>query len=243
MTVGVITQARMTSTRLPGKVLMKAGGVTMLSHHVTRLQRAGLAVHVATTTNATDDPLVEAAGELGVPVHRGSEDDVLGRYADAAREFGLDVVVRVTSDCPLIDGAVVAEGVRAFEAAGDPTLYLSNSVERTYPRGFDFEVFSAGALLDADRNAREQAQREHVTPYLYSGAGSDRRPMRAFRRAGDASAYRVTLDTADDFELIRRLIEEHDAAGLGAEQIIDLLDRHPELVAINAHVEQKRLTE
>ncbi|MFI2707748.1 cytidylyltransferase domain-containing protein, partial [Nocardioides sp. CER28] len=235
MTVGVITQARMTSTRLPGKVLMSAGGATMLAHHVTRLQRAGLAVHVATTTNTTDDPIVEAAVALGAPVHRGSEHDVLGRFAGAVGQFGLDTVVRVTSDCPLIDGAVVARGVQAFEEAGDPDLYVSNALERSYPRGFDFEVFSTAALLDADRHAREPAEREHVTPYLYSG----RRPLLTVRRDGDASRLRVTLDTADDYELIRRLIEEHDAADLDAEQIIAVLESHPELVAINAHVEQK----
>jgi len=100
-------------------------------------------------------------------------------------------------------------------------------------------VFGAEALLDADRHAREQPKREHVTPYLYSSG----RAVRSVRRAGDASRYRVTLDTADDLELIRRLIEEHGAADLDAEQIIDVLDRHPDLVAINAHVEQKKLTD
>jgi spore coat polysaccharide biosynthesis protein SpsF len=239
MRLGVITQARMTSTRLPGKVLMTAGGRSMLAHHVLRLRRAGLPVYVATTANATDDPIVAAATELGVEVHRGSEDDVLARFAGTIEEFGLDTVVRVTSDCPLIDGAVVARGVEAFEAAGDPGLYLSNTLERSYPRGFDFEVFSAAALLDAHRHAHSPAEREHVTPYLYSG----RHPTRALRRAGDASRYRVTLDTADDFELIRRLIEDHGAADLDAEQIIAVLDAHPELVALNTHVEQKKLGE
>jgi spore coat polysaccharide biosynthesis protein SpsF len=235
--LGVITQARMTSTRLPGKVLMSAGGQSMLAHHVLRLRRAGLPVYVATTTNATDDPIVAAAAELGVEVHRGSEDDVLARFAGTIEEFGLEVVARVTSDCPLIDGALVAAGIRAFDEAGDPDLYLSNTLERSYPRGFDFEVFSATALLNADRDARSPAEREHVTPYLYSG----RQPTRALRRASDASHYRVTLDTPDDFELIRRLIEDHGAADLDAEQIIAVLDAHPELAALNAHVEQKKL--
>jgi spore coat polysaccharide biosynthesis protein SpsF len=239
MTLGVITQARMTSTRLPGKVLMTAGGRSMLAHQVLRLQRAGLPVYVATTTNATDDPIVAAAADLGVDVHRGSEDDVLARFAGTIEEFGLDTVVRVTSDCPLIDGALVAGGVKAFEAAGDPDLYLSNTLERSYPRGLDFEVFSAAALLDAHRHAVTAAEREHVTPYLYSGP----RPMQGLRREGDASRYRVTLDTADDFELIRRLIEDHGAADLDADQIIAVLDAHPELAAINAHVEQKKLGE
>lgn len=239
MRLGVITQARMTSTRLPGKVLMTAGGRSMLAHHVMRLQQAGLPVYVATTTNTTDDPVVAAAVELGAQVHRGSEDDVLARFAGTAEEFGLDTVVRVTSDCPLIDGALVADGIRIFEAAGDPDLYLSNSLERSYPRGFDFEVFSAAALLGAHRHAHSLAEREHVTPYLYSG----RYPTRALRRTADASRFRVTLDTAEDFELIRRLIEDHGAVDLDAEQIIAVLEAHPELTALNAHIEQKKLGE
>lgn len=237
--VGVITQARMTSTRLPGKVLMTAGGRSMLAHQVTRLQRAGLPVYVATTTNAADDPIVAAAADLGVPVHRGSEDDVLGRYVGAVQEFGLESVVRVTSDCPLIDGAVVARGVAVFEAAGDPRLYVSNTQPRSFPRGFELEVFSAEALLEADRDAHSPAEREHVTPYLYSG----RFPMRSVQRAGDASRFRVTLDTPEDLIVITRLIEEHGAADLDAEAIISVLEAHPDLVAINAHVQQKKLSD
>lgn len=242
MKLGVITQARMTSTRLPGKVLMTAGGRTMLAHHVMRLQRAGLPVYVATTTNATDDPIVAAATELGVPVHRGSEDDVLARFAGTIAEFDLDTVVRVTSDCPLIDGALVAKGVREFVDASDPNLYVSNTLERSYPRGFDFEVFSAAALLEAARLADQPAEREHVTPYLYANR-SGRMAIRSMRRAGDASSYRITLDTADDFHLLRKLIEIHHAADLDAEGIIAVLESRPRLANINAHVEQKKLSE
>jgi spore coat polysaccharide biosynthesis protein SpsF len=170
-------------------------------------------------------------------VYRGSEDDVLGRFAGAVTEFGLETVVRVTSDCPLIDGAVVAQGVAVFEEAGDPELYVSNTQERSFPRGFDFEVFSAAALLDAHRHADSSSEREHVTPYLYSG----RRPTRSVLRSGDASQYRVTLDTQEDLTLITRLIEEYGAADLDAEEIIALLDAHPDLVAINAHIAQRKL--
>lgn len=236
--IGVITQARMTSTRLPGKVLIEAGGATMLAHHITRLQRAGLKVYVATTTNATDDPIVAAAEDLSVPVHRGSEDDVLSRFTGAIQQYELDTVVRVTSDCPLIDGALVAEAIAAFEAAGDERLYLSNTLERSYPRGFDFEVFSAEALRDAGEKAHSPGEREHVTPYLYNDAD---RPKLSLRRPGDASAYRITLDTGDDLAVIRCLIEEHDAAALDAEQIIAVLDAHPDLALANAHIEQKKL--
>lgn len=242
MRTGVITQARTTSTRLPGKVLLEVGGRTLLDHHLDRLEAAGLEVYLATTTNATDDPIVELAQRRGLPWHRGSEDDVLSRFTGCIEEHALDTVVRVTSDCPLIDGRLVADAVGVFEAADDPWTYVSNGIERTYPRGMDFEVFSARALLDAGRNATETAQREHVTPYLYANR-SGRMTLVHYRRDGDASSYRVTLDTPDDLALIRLLIEEYDATTLDVEQLIALLDEHPELVAVNAHIEQKKLGE
>lgn len=243
--VGVVTQARTTSTRLPGKVLLPAGDRTLLDHHLDRLLAVGLEVHVATTVNATDDPIVALAEHRVIPVHRGSEDDVLARYAGCVTEHGIDTVVRVTSDCPLIDGDLVAAAVAEFQQAGDPWLYLSNGLERSWPRGFDLEVFSAEALLDAAGNAASPAEREHVTPYLYAN-GSGRMTLRNLARpddgsARDASAYRITLDTPEDYTVIRTLIEQYGAATLDAEAIIDLLDAHPEVAAINAHVEQKKL--
>ncbi|HEX4189382.1 MAG TPA: glycosyltransferase family protein [Marmoricola sp.] len=240
MKVGVITQARTTSTRLPGKVLIEVGGRTLLDHHLDRLAAAGLEVYIATTTNATDDPIVAIAEKRNLGVHRGSENDVLDRYAGCIAAYGLETVVRVTSDCPLIDGALVQRGLAGFDQAADPWLYVSNGLERTYPRGFDFEVFSAAALLDAAEHARDPAQREHVTPYLYAN-GSGRMSLRNIARDADASAYRVTLDTPEDLTLIRALIEDHGAAALDVDQIIGVLDEHPELVAINALIEQKKL--
>lgn len=238
--VGIVTQARMTSTRLPGKVLLPAGGRTMLEHHVRRLETAGAQIIIATTVNETDDAIVRTAAELGIPSFRGSEHDVLARFAGAAEAFGLDVVVRVTSDCPLIDGEVVARGIASFREQANPDAYVSNTLERTYPRGFDFEVFSAAALRDAAQGATDAADREHVTPYINQNR-SGRVTMLSIVREGDASRYRVTLDTGEDFELIRTLIEDHGAAALSAEGIIEILDRHPELVEINALVEQKKL--
>lgn len=240
MKVGIVTQARTTSTRLPGKVLLEVGGRSVLDLHLERLAAAGYPVVVATTTNASDDPVAAIATAAGAALHRGSEHDVLSRFAGAAATHGLDVVVRVTSDCPLIDGSVIAEGVREFLAAGDPDLYLSNTHPRTFPRGFDFEVFSAAALAEAHRVCTEEAQREHVTPYWYQDV-SGRTTIRNVVRSEDRSHYRVTLDTADDLVVIRELVERHGAADLDCAGIVALLDAHPELVALNAHVEQKKL--
>jgi spore coat polysaccharide biosynthesis protein SpsF len=242
--VGVITQARTGSTRLPGKVLIEAGGRTMLDHHLDRLLAAGLDVYVATTDLPADDRVAGLAEGRGLAVFRGSEHDVLSRFAGCARAYDLDAVVRVTSDCPLIDGGVVAEGVARFlglRAEHGDDVYLSNTLERTYPRGFDFEVFTAAALARADREASAPRDREHVTPWLY--VGPHRLPQVVqVRRSVDRSWYRVTLDAAEDLELIRRLLDEHGAAGLDCDGVIEVLDSHPELVAINAAVAQREIS-
>jgi spore coat polysaccharide biosynthesis protein SpsF len=235
--VGIVTQARTTSTRLPGKVLLEVAGKSLLEHHLDRLRTSGLAAFVATTTNSTDDRVVEVAEASGATVHRGSEDDVLSRFHDCALENALDVVVRVTSDCPLVDGAIIADAVEDFLAASDPRLYLSNTLERTFPRGLDFEVFSASALTEAAARATGSA-REHVTPYFYANPAS-RMNLRNVAWPVDRSHYRVTVDTSDDFEVVRSLIEEHGAAELPCAGIIELLDRHPEVASLNQHVQQK----
>lgn len=238
--IGIITQARMTSTRLPGKVLLEAGGKTMLAHHLERLHITGLPIIVATTRNAADDPIIEHATRLGASTYRGDEHDVLSRFAEAATQAELDTVVRVTSDCPLIDPNLISQGVERFQQLDDPNAHVSNVIERTYPRGFDFEVFSTSALLDAATNANQAAEREHVTPYLYTNR-SGRTTLHTIRREHDASRYRVTLDTPQDLALLSELIDTHDAANSNAEQIITILDTHPELPLLNAAIEQKKL--
>ncbi|MBT2557465.1 glycosyltransferase family protein [Hymenobacter sp. ISL-91] len=238
--VGIISQARMTSTRLPGKVLRPVAGRPLLAYHIERLQTSGLPIYLAITTNATDDPLADFAATHGLPVTRGPEDDVLARYQQCATAHDLDVIVRVTSDCPLLDGGLIARAVQEYLAADTPLLYLSNVLERTYPRGFDFEVFSRELLEEAARHATTVSDREHVTPYIHQNR-SGRVQFQHLTRPSNRSAYRLTVDTAEDFELIQRLIEEHQADALGAEELIVLLDRHPELVALNAHIEQKKV--
>lgn len=246
MTIGIITQARATSTRLPAKVLLMAGGRTFLDHHLNRLAATGLPVIVATTTNEADEPIVAIADRAGVPVFRGSELDVLSRFAGAIREHGLDGVVRVTSDCPLIDADVVAAGVDRFRAENDENLYLSNCLERTYPRGMDYEVFSAARLLLADAEATLPADREHVTSYLHQNRTGDLRLLNlpwSDAPSADSAQYRLTLDTEDDRKLLTTLIEQYDAARLDCAGVVAVMDKHPELPALNQHIEQKKLGE
>ncbi len=232
----------MTSTRLPGKVLIEAGGRSLLGHHLDRLAATDLDIIVATTTNPSDDPIVAAAEAHGATVFRGSEHDVLARFAGAASTAHLDTVIRVTSDCPLIDPELILQGLARYEDLEDPRAHVSNVLVRTFPRGFDFEVFSAAALREADECADRPAEREHVTPYLYNDR-SGRTRLHAVTQTRDASGYRVTVDTEDDLVLVRALIERHRAAALDAAEIIGVLDAHPELAQINAHIEQKKLGE
>ncbi len=239
----IISQARMTSTRLPGKVLKEVLGKPLLEYHIERLLRVRLAdeLVVATTTNDTDQPIVELCERLGVAYYRGSEEDVLSRYYEAAAHFGADVVVRVTSDCPLIDPGVVDEAISLYVKNRDKYDYVSNALQRTYPRGLDTEVFSMAVLEKAYKEAREQPEREHVTPYVY-------RHPELFRLANcsgaqDYSQHRWTVDTPEDFELIRLILEELYPVNERFTwlDVLELLSKHSEWVEINAGVEQKEV--
>lgn len=240
-TVAII-QARTTSTRLPAKVLMPIGGVPMLERVVRRTRRSrGLdETVVATTTNASDDPIVALCERVGAPVFRGSEDDVLARYMGAAQACVADIVVRITSDCPLLDAELLDDTIAEFHA--QVVDYLCLPVPAAFPRGLDHEVFTREALAVAARDAREPYERAHVTPYLY------RHPeiFRIGRRSNDGAhgGHRWTVDTADDLALVREL---HAAMGgredYGWRDVLAVVQSRPELAAINAHVEQKKLEE
>lgn len=230
----------MTSTRLPGKVLLPVGDQPLLQYHVARVQQSGLPLYLATTTNATDDPLADFAATRHLPCTRGDEQDVLARYQQCAAINDLDIIVRVTSDCPLLDGQLIAENVQTYIHTDNSRLYLSNVLERTYPRGLDFEIFSRELLEEAFLHATLPADREHVTPYIHQNR-SGRVQFQHVTRREDRSLYRLTVDTPEDFQLIQQLIEHYEAATLSTDALIQLLDQHPELVALNAHIEQKKL--
>jgi len=238
---GIISQVRMGSTRLPGKVLRTAAGRPLLDYHVQRLQQSGLPVLLATTTEPADDVLADYAAAHDLGCHRGSEADVLARYYETAQRFGLDVIVRVTSDCPLVDGPLIGAAVQRYLAEGNPWVYRSNAIVRTFPRGLDFEIFSIEMLAEAYYNATLPYEREHVTPYLKTNpAVAERVQYRdEVWPGGDFSRFRITLDTAEDYEVLRRLIEEHQAHTLDVADLLALLQAQPEIMALNAHVEQK----
>lgn len=239
-----IIQARMGSTRLPGKVLRVLGNATVLAHVVRRARRASNidAVVIATTELPQDDAIVEAGPALGASVFRGSEDDVLSRYYFAAKRAAADAIVRITSDCPLLDADVLQAMVARFlgtHRGGVPLDYLSNTLTRTYPRGLDVEVFTFAALERAHREASDAAEREHVTPYIYRNPGLFR--IEQHKYAVDASRHRWTLDTEDDWRLLQRIFtrlgEQRD--DFTTREILALLAQEPGLATINSHVAQK----
>lgn len=237
----IIVQARMTSTRLPGKVLMPVMGKSLLAYQLERLARCSLAdeIVVATTLNRADDPIAELAARHDAGIFRGSEEDVLSRYHGAAVASRADTVVRVTADCPLMDPAVVDRTIRQFTLAPDQYDYVSNTLQRSYPRGMDTEVFSFRALNEAFHSATTPGDREHVTPYLY------RQPHR-YRLCNvaypiDESGHRWTVDTVEDFALVRNLLEAlyPSNATFTLEDALATAQAHPEWADINRHVTQK----
>ena len=242
MKVVVIIQARMGSTRLPGKVLKDLEGETVLARVVNRLRRSQRISEllVATTDRPADDAIVAECRKCAVPVSRGAEDDVLDRYFRAAQLAQAKVVVRVTSDCPLIDPEIVDKTIAAFLAAGPD--YASNVLERTYPRGLDVEVMSFDALARTWHSARRPYEREHVTPYIYEHPAE----FKLLSVTGDAdhSAYRWTLDTPEDMEFVRAVYAQlRDMPAFSWRDILELTNRSPELTELNRSVMQKALHE
>jgi len=236
--IGIVSQARMTSSRLPGKVLLTANGITVLEYHLKRLAWSNIPVYVATTVNDSDQPITSLTQLLGIPHYCGDEHNVLQRFYECAVHFKLDVIIRVTSDCPLIDGYLVAEGSHQYQKLKDKNAYYSNVLLRTYPRGLDFEIFSFELLRMAYLNANENQDKEHVTPYIHQNK-SKTVAIHNFTSTEDHSDLRWTLDTVDDWKLIKTLLEKYHVAHLRYAEILNIVQQHPELVLINNHIKQK----
>ena len=236
-TVAII-QARTGSTRLPAKVLLPLLGEPMLTRVVRRVARASLldGVVVATTTAASDDVIARLARSEGWSVERGSEDDLLDRYVVAARAHDADVIVRITSDCPLVDPEVIDRTVGAFRA-GDLD-YASNTLQPlTYPRGLDVEVVARDAFERAWRDDRDPAWREHATPYIY------RHPeqFRLARVAADDDNHdlRWTVDTPQDYALVERIYKAFGRDDFTWREALALVEANPSCASLNRHVIQR----
>ncbi|ETA50661.1 cytidylyltransferase domain-containing protein [Ponticoccus alexandrii] len=232
--IPVIVQARMTSTRLPGKVLMPLGDKTFLEHCLDRCARIeGISdVIVATTEEPTCDPIAALADKRGYRVFRGSQHDVLARYLGAAREAGADAVMRITSDCPLTDPGTSSHALADFLANGGDLV--TTNIPASWPIGMDTEIVTMDALEEAGREGHHKSDREHVTSFVR------RRPMRYALRnlpcpeQGHAH-LRITLDTPADRDFFVALAESFpgDIATAGWREIFAHLHAHPELWSIN----------
>lgn len=232
-----VIQARLGSTRLPGKVLADVGGAPMLARMIERVRAATTLADVclAVPEGPGDEPLRGLAASLGVPCHAGPEDDVLARYAGAAARWGADPVVRLTADCPLIDPGLVDRCVETFLAT-DGCEFAS--LGGSFPDGLDCEVVSAAALGRAHRDARLRSEREHVTPFIWKRPDVFRCVLVRFpERLGH---LRWTVDEPRDLELVRAVYARLYAPGrvFGWQAIVDLLGREPALVALNANIDR-----
>jgi spore coat polysaccharide biosynthesis protein SpsF len=240
--VVAIIQARMGSTRLPGKVLKKVRNKSLLEYQLERVKKATLLhdIVIATTINKRDEEIVNFCKARSIPYYRGSEEDVLTRYYEAARMCNADVIVRLTSDCPLVDPSIIDRNVAEF--LSDPSLdYVSNTIERTYPRGMDIEVFSISTLERLRREATSPSEREHVTSFLTRNPNMFQ--IKQVKQSNDDSQYRLTVDTQEDFFVIKNVIENlyMNSPMFSTEEVVNYLKKMPDIVKINQDIKQKEL--
>ncbi len=265
--VAAIIQGRMSSSRLPGKILADIAGQPMLTRVFTRTSRAQTLDEVifATTTDASDDPIAEYCNFSGIPFTRGSQFDVLDRYYQTAKQAKADVVVRITADCPVIDPALIDDVVKTllgesgngnWESEFD---FVANRLpppwNRTYPIGLDVEACTFKVLKKAWKEAKEPQHREHAMPYFYEGVQlttinrqlqtgiSPRRfKIALLHHTTDFGDYRWTVDTPEDLEFIHEVYSRFGGRDdFTWKEVLDLVHDEPKLMEINAGVQHKTL--
>lgn len=237
-----IVQARMGSTRLPGKVLKEVLSRPLLSYQIERMKQIKLLdeIIIATTPNQ-NEPIIELCQKEGVKFFVGSEENVLQRYYKAAKQSDADIVVRITSDCPIIDPDIVNEIIFMYKKGTYD--YVSNTIERTFPRGMDAEVFSFSALERAYNEAQLEYEKEHVTPYLYLDPNKFKNGK--FIQKKDMNEIRLTVDTPEDFQVIKNILEAlyPIKPEFRLQDILNILKENPEWLEINKGIVQKKLGE
>lgn len=236
MNIAIIIQARMLSTRLPGKVLLTAANRPLLGIQLERLSYIHAdQIIVATSTNAADDPIFEYVHSLGVPVFRGSEDDVLSRYYGAAQTTDADTIIRLTADCPLLPPSVCNQLIQAFIDKGLDYAHTG----QTYAEGFDCEIFTRTALESAFHEATATVEREHVTVWIRNHP--ERFKQYVMENSRDDRRYRVTVDEPADYVVVKAIIEylyEKGDTLMESDAVLSFLATHPEILAINSSIER-----
>ena len=233
--IGCIIQARMGSSRLPGKVLMNSGnGMPLLYYVINQLRHCSKVKNlvIATTTNQEDDEIEKFADNNSVDVFRGKEKDVLDRYFQCAKKYSFSTIVRITADCPLIDPQIVDKVIEQFFSGNYD--FATNTLTRTFPIGTDVEVFSFSALKRTWESAQLPSEREHVTPYL-----RNERNFKIINVQNDKniSSLRLTVDRIEDFELIKQILKNISINPIHLGDVLELFSRKPELIEINKHID------
>lgn len=236
----LLIQARLDSGRLPRKVLLPLFGKPLLDFVVERCLRAQRVrqVILVTTEKKSDDPLIAYCEKRDLPYFRGSQEDVLDRFVQAARQFDSQWIVRITADCPLIDPDLIDEMIDQFSAK-QPLDYINTDQEHSLPRGLDVEIFSRAAGEKAHQRCQDPAEREHVT--LFFKRNPDLFSLFTYHHNCNFAHYRVTVDTREDFSLVQSVLEGLYFAHphFSMYELFDFLDKHPEIVRKNRWIQQK----
>jgi spore coat polysaccharide biosynthesis protein SpsF len=240
--VFIIIQARMTSTRLPGKIMLPLCGKPVMQIMLERLDSLKTHLIIATTDDGSEQPIVDLCNKLAIRYYRGDTDNVLSRYYLAASKFGAkekDVIVRLTSDCPLIDPDITRQTVNYF--MDNHFDYVSAGTGTGFPRGMDTEVFTFDLLQQAYENATLDYEKEHVTPYIYMTCGKQLK-LGQYQNSQNHSHYRLTLDEPLDFDVISEVYRLFDCqTDFSYEELINKLKQNPQVARINQQVEQKKV--
>ncbi|MBQ6098511.1 MAG: glycosyltransferase family protein [Methanobrevibacter sp.] len=242
MKVNAIIQARCGSTRLPGKIFMAINGKPLLWHVVNRLKYAELIddIIVATTTDSKDDATEEWCNENEIKCYRGSEDDVLNRFYNAAVAFPCDVIVRVTADDPFKEPTIVDKIIKKLI---DENLDLScNVFPPSFPEGLDCEVFTFNVLETMEKTTNNPYDREHVTPYIYNHP--EKFKIGNLTSSRQLSNYRWTIDNKEDYEMVNAIYEKRrneQEEILLMEEILEILEENPEIASINSDVKRSAM--
>jgi len=249
MKIVATIEARMDSSRLPGKVLMDIGGIKSLNCQIQRMQRSKHIdeIIIATTKNQSDDILVDFANDIGVSVYRGSQNDLMSRILGAAKAIKGDLQVQTTGDCPLIDPLIIDEVIEIFLNSNGKFDFVSNEILRSYPIGLDCRVFPVSVLAKADKLCFDPIHRSHGSTYIYIGEGYKHFKCKNLMAPDylNRPNLRWTLDEPADLEFIKVIVKnfKEKITKLSAKDLITWLDKYPEIMEINSNIKQKHILE
>ena len=233
--IGCIIQARLGSTRLPQKVLLKLDKENSTLFYVVNQLKNSKRIDeiVVATTDLKEDSLIEEkVKNLGIACFKGNEKDVLDRYYNCAKEFGIDIIVRITADCPLIDPEIVDKIIDDFDS--DKEDYISNTLKKTFPKGLDIEVFTFEALKRAWTESKFPSDREHVTNFIRNNSTFKNKN---YENKENYSEHRWTLDRKEDLEFIREIIKRIQKRPIVMKDVISVLEQNPDLLKINHNID------